>query len=81
MLIVENPLFEFIILLSQFYELFPLLIFLLHLQVIRLSNQGANAKNIFYLREIEYASELREAVGANKNGKAVVAGGRYIVLS
>ncbi|ERN13127.1 monodehydroascorbate reductase [Amborella trichopoda] len=48
--------------------------------VIRLSNQGANAKNIFYLREIEDASELRKAVGANKNGKAVVVGGGYIGL-
>ncbi|XP_010543453.1 PREDICTED: monodehydroascorbate reductase 2 [Tarenaya hassleriana] len=51
--------------------------------VIRLSDfgvQGADAKNIFYLREIEDADKLVEAIKAKKNGKAVVVGGGYIGL-
>lgn len=53
------------------------------LQVIRLSDfgvQGADAKNIFYLREIDDADKLVEAIKAKKNGKAVVVGGGYIGL-
>ncbi|CAN4121395.1 unnamed protein product [Withania somnifera] len=51
--------------------------------VLRLSDfgvQGADAKNIFYLREIEDADQLVEALKAKKNGKAVVVGGGYIGL-
>ncbi|KAF5750490.1 monodehydroascorbate reductase [Tripterygium wilfordii] len=51
--------------------------------VIRLSDfgvQGANAKNIFYLREIDDADKLVEAIKAKKNGKAVIVGGGYIGL-
>ncbi|GMN39386.1 hypothetical protein TIFTF001_008617 [Ficus carica] len=51
--------------------------------VIRLSDfgvQGADAKNIFYLREIDDADELVEAIKAKKNGKAVIVGGGYIGL-
>ncbi|XP_011077888.1 monodehydroascorbate reductase [Sesamum indicum] len=51
--------------------------------VIRLSDfgvQGADAKNIFYLREIDEADELVKAIKAKKNGKAVVVGGGYIGL-
>ncbi|KAK9734219.1 hypothetical protein RND81_04G123700 [Saponaria officinalis] len=51
--------------------------------VIRLTDfgvQGADAKNIFYLREIEDADKLVEAIKAKKNGKAVVVGGGYIGL-
>ncbi|KAL0336993.1 UNVERIFIED_CONTAM: Monodehydroascorbate reductase [Sesamum calycinum] len=51
--------------------------------VIRLSDfgvQGADAKNIFYLREIDEADELVKAIKAKKNGKAVIVGGGYIVL-
>ncbi|KAK6126407.1 hypothetical protein DH2020_039857 [Rehmannia glutinosa] len=51
--------------------------------VIRLTDfgvQGADAKNIFYLREIDEADELVEAIKAKKNGKAVVVGGGYIGL-
>ncbi|RWR97161.1 monodehydroascorbate reductase [Cinnamomum micranthum f. kanehirae] len=51
--------------------------------VIRLSDfgvQGADAKNIFYLREIEDADKLVEAIKAKKNGKAVIVGGGYIGL-
>ncbi|KAJ7971519.1 Monodehydroascorbate reductase [Quillaja saponaria] len=51
--------------------------------VIRLSDfgvQGADAKNIFYLREVEDADKLYEAIKAKKNGKAVVVGGGYIGL-
>ncbi|XLU78205.1 hypothetical protein S245_001626, partial [Arachis hypogaea] len=43
--------------------------------VIRLSDfgvQGADAKNIFYLREVDDADKLYEAIKAKKNGKAVV---------
>ncbi|KAK4392086.1 Monodehydroascorbate reductase [Sesamum angolense] len=51
--------------------------------VIRLSDfgvQGADAKNIFYLREIDEADELVKAIKAKKNGKAVIVGGGYIGL-
>ncbi|GFQ04086.1 monodehydroascorbate reductase [Phtheirospermum japonicum] len=51
--------------------------------VIRLTDfgtQGADAKNIFYLREIDEADELVRAIKAKKNGKAVVVGGGYIGL-
>ncbi|KAK9170451.1 hypothetical protein Syun_002591 [Stephania yunnanensis] len=51
--------------------------------VIRLSDfgvQGADSKNIFYLREIEDADKLIEAIKAKKNGKAVIVGGGYIGL-
>lgn len=53
------------------------------LQVIRLTDfgvQGADAKNIFYLREVDDADKLYEAIKAKKNGKAVVVGGGYIGL-
>jgi monodehydroascorbate reductase (NADH) len=52
-------------------------------QVIRLTDfgvQGADAKNIFYLREIDDADKLIEAFKAKKNGKAVIVGGGYIGL-
>lgn len=52
-------------------------------QVLRLSDfgvQGADAKNIFYLREIDDADKLVETIKAKKNGKAVVVGGGYIGL-
>ncbi|CAH2074288.1 unnamed protein product [Thlaspi arvense] len=51
--------------------------------VTRLSDfgvQGADAKNIFYLRELGDADELVNAMNAKKNGKAVVVGGGYIGL-
>ncbi|KAH7512129.1 hypothetical protein FEM48_Zijuj12G0057800 [Ziziphus jujuba var. spinosa] len=51
--------------------------------VIKLSDfgvQGADAKNIFYLREIDDADKLNEAIKAKKNGKAVIVGGGYIGL-
>lgn len=51
--------------------------------VIRLSDfgvQGANANNIFYLREIEDADKLVAAIQAKKGGKAVIVGGGYIGL-
>ncbi|KAI3738154.1 hypothetical protein L2E82_28173 [Cichorium intybus] len=51
--------------------------------VFRLENfgiQGADAKNIFYLREIEDADKLVEAIKSKKNGKALVVGGGYIGL-
>ncbi|KAG6412112.1 hypothetical protein SASPL_124780 [Salvia splendens] len=42
---------------------------------------GADAKNIFYLREIDEADALVAAIKATKNGsKAVVVGGGYIGL-
>lgn len=53
------------------------------LKVIKLSDfgvQGADAKNIFYLREIDDADQLVEAIKAKKNGKVVVVGGGYIGL-
>lgn len=52
-------------------------------QVIRLTDfgtPGADAKNIFYLREIDEADELVAAIKAKKNCKAVVVGGGYIGL-
>ncbi|GMH23170.1 hypothetical protein Nepgr_025013 [Nepenthes gracilis] len=51
--------------------------------VLRLTDfgvQGADAKNIFYLREVVDADQLVEAIKAQKNGKAVVVGGGYIGL-
>ncbi|XP_020260315.1 monodehydroascorbate reductase-like [Asparagus officinalis] len=51
--------------------------------VIRLSDfgvQGANANNIFYLREIDDADKLVAAIQAKKDGKAVIVGGGYIGL-
>lgn len=42
--------------------------------------QGADAKNIFYLREVEDADVLYAAIKAKKNAKAVVVGGGYIGL-
>lgn len=42
--------------------------------------EGADAKNIFYLREIEDADQLVEAIKSKKNGKAVIVGGGYIGL-
>ncbi|GAV64631.1 Pyr_redox_2 domain-containing protein [Cephalotus follicularis] len=51
--------------------------------VIRLTDfgvQGADSKNIFYLREIDDADKLIEAIKAKKNGKAVIVGGGYIGL-
>ncbi|XVE96473.1 hypothetical protein REPUB_Repub02eG0225000 [Reevesia pubescens] len=51
--------------------------------VIRLTDfgvQGADAKNIFYVREIDDADKLIEVIKAKKNGKAVIVGGGYIGL-
>ncbi|XP_010553373.1 PREDICTED: monodehydroascorbate reductase 1, peroxisomal [Tarenaya hassleriana] len=51
--------------------------------VIRLSDfgvQGADSKNVLYLREIDDADKLVEAIKAKKGGKAVVVGGGYIGL-
>nr|GMD83390.1 monodehydroascorbate reductase [Ipomoea batatas] len=51
--------------------------------VIRLSDfgvQGADAKNIFYLRDINDADKLVEAIKEKKDGKAVIVGGGYIGL-
>uniref|UniRef100_A0A7N0UAY2 monodehydroascorbate reductase (NADH) n=1 Tax=Kalanchoe fedtschenkoi TaxID=63787 RepID=A0A7N0UAY2_KALFE len=51
--------------------------------VIRLTDfnvQGADAKNIFYLREIDDADSLVAAIKAHPKGKAVVVGGGYIGL-
>ncbi|XP_073033121.1 monodehydroascorbate reductase [Primulina eburnea] len=51
--------------------------------VLRLTDfgvQGADAKNILYLREIDDADKLVEAIKEKKNGKAVVVGGGYIGL-
>ncbi|KAM7263276.1 hypothetical protein ACFE04_000959 [Oxalis oulophora] len=51
--------------------------------VIRLTDfgvQGADSKNIFYLREIDDADKLVEAIKAKPNGKAVIVGGGYIGL-
>lgn len=42
--------------------------------------QGADAKNIFYLRDIDDADKLVEVIKAKKNGKAVIVGGGYIGL-
>ncbi|CAN6694437.1 unnamed protein product [Malus baccata var. baccata] len=52
-------------------------------RVLRLTEfgvQGADAKNIFYLREISDADKLVEAIKAKKNGKVVIIGGGYIGL-
>ncbi|KAK9126456.1 hypothetical protein Scep_015302 [Stephania cephalantha] len=51
--------------------------------VIRLSDfgvQGADAKNIFYLRDVDDADKLYEAIKAKENGKVVIVGGGYIGL-
>ncbi|MQL98477.1 hypothetical protein Taro_031184 [Colocasia esculenta] len=51
--------------------------------VIKLSDfgvQGSDANNIFYLREIDDADKLVEAIQAKKGGKAVIVGGGYIGL-
>ncbi|KFK24827.1 hypothetical protein AALP_AA8G030200 [Arabis alpina] len=51
--------------------------------VIRLSDfgvQGADAKNIFYLRELGDADHLAYAMEVKEKGKAVVVGGGYIGL-
>lgn len=53
------------------------------MQVTRLSDfgvEGADAKNIFYLRELVDADELVTAMNVKANGKAVVVGGGYIGL-
>ncbi|GAA0141409.1 oxidoreductase [Lithospermum erythrorhizon] len=42
--------------------------------------QGADSKNILYLREIDDADKLVEAIKAKKGGKALVVGGGYIGL-
>jgi len=42
--------------------------------------QGADAKNIFYLRDINDADKLVEAIKEKKEGKAVIVGGGYIGL-
>ncbi|KAL6559224.1 hypothetical protein OROHE_006593 [Orobanche hederae] len=42
--------------------------------------KGADAKNIFYLREIDDANKLVEAIKGKKTGKAVIVGGGYIGL-
>lgn len=41
--------------------------------------QGADSKNIFYLREIKEAETLAKAIKA-KNRKVVIVGGGYIGL-
>ena len=51
--------------------------------VIRLTDfgvQGADAKNILYLREIDDADKLVEVIKGKKNGKVVIVGGGYIGL-
>nr|KJB81896.1 hypothetical protein B456_013G166500 [Gossypium raimondii] len=51
--------------------------------VIRLTDfqvEGADAKNIFYLRELEDADKLVESIKMKKYGKAVIIGGGYIGL-
>lgn len=51
--------------------------------VLRLTDfgvKGADSKNILYLREIDDADKLVEAIKAKKGGKAVVVGGGYIGL-
>ncbi|XP_057534344.1 monodehydroascorbate reductase, seedling isozyme-like isoform X1 [Amaranthus tricolor] len=62
---------------------FDILIIATGSTVIRLTDfgvQGADAQNIFYLREIDDADKLVEAIKAKKNGTAVVVGGGYIGL-
>ncbi|XP_031277975.1 monodehydroascorbate reductase, seedling isozyme-like [Pistacia vera] len=44
------------------------------------SVQGADAKNIFYLREIDDADKLVEAIQEKKNGKAVIITSSYCGL-
>ncbi|KAG6619061.1 monodehydroascorbate reductase, seedling isozyme-like isoform X2 [Carya illinoinensis] len=49
--------------------------------VVRLTDfrvPGADAKNIFYLREIDDANKLVEVIKSKKNAKVVVVGGGYI---
>lgn len=41
---------------------------------------GADAKSIYYLREIDDADELVAAIKAKQSSKAVVVGGGYIGL-
>ncbi|XP_024396712.1 monodehydroascorbate reductase, seedling isozyme [Physcomitrium patens] len=41
---------------------------------------GADAKGIYYLREVHEADKLVDAIKANKGGEAVVVGGGYIGL-
>ncbi|PHU11745.1 Monodehydroascorbate reductase [Capsicum chinense] len=51
--------------------------------LLKLSNlgvQGADSKNILYLREINDATKIMEALKVNKNAKAVVVGGGYVGL-
>ncbi|KAE8693436.1 Monodehydroascorbate reductase [Hibiscus syriacus] len=51
--------------------------------VIRLTDfkvEGADAKNIFYLRELEDADKLVETIKTKNNGKVVIVGGGYIGL-
>ncbi|KAK4762134.1 hypothetical protein SAY87_030018 [Trapa incisa] len=51
--------------------------------VIRLTDfgvQGADAGNILYLRDIDDADKLINAIKAKKNGKCVIVGGGYIGL-
>ncbi|PHT65596.1 Monodehydroascorbate reductase [Capsicum annuum] len=43
--------------------------------------QGVDSKNIFYLREINDAAKIVEALKDNKNAKAVVVGGGYVGLN
>ncbi|KAF3680859.1 putative monodehydroascorbate reductase, cytoplasmic isoform 3 [Capsicum annuum] len=50
------------------------------LKLLHFGVQGADSKNIFYLREINDAAKIVEALKANKNAKAVVVGGGYIGL-
>lgn len=53
------------------------------LQVIKLTDfgvQGADSKNICYLREIDDADKLVEIIKQKKNGKVVIVGGGYIGL-
>ncbi|KAL5545897.1 hypothetical protein UlMin_005584 [Ulmus minor] len=62
---------------------FQILIIATGSNVIRLTDfgvKGADAKNIFYLREVDDADKLVEAIQAKKNRKAVVVGGGYIGL-
>lgn len=67
----------------KFPAFLGILIDLFVLQVIRLTDfgtQGADAKNIFYLREVDDADQLYAAIKARPNRKAVVVGGGYIGL-
>ena len=53
------------------------------MQFIRLSDfgtEGADAKGIYYLREIDDADILLEGIRAKPRGKAVIVGGGYIGL-